>query len=737
MHYAEPLIRFANWRFERATGRLVRADEPAFVCKLEPRLHQLLHYFLLHPQQIISKDQLMDDVWPEGEGTDGAVMRAVASLRKTLLPGMAGQDCIETLSKRGYRWKVDVQLETLPVDNGSTVEAMPIAATSNQCWPEAKMPGAGIAVPVTEPFRNNEPTTPIHLHQGQPDHSRPGLWVWLMSAVLIMLVLLVFAVTLINVGKHTRQPVYSQMLTLSAMAGDEVSPLLHPKLPSMFYQYQAPQQQKWRWLQHDLTTHRKILSGTEFDALSQAIWLDDQHFLFQGSQQGQCHFYRQSIALSTSGPEALFSCQRVFMQSITRDEKHLYWLEQDLVSGQSQLWQRPLAGLAANQSGARLLYQFSNNFRRPANLILHQHSLYLVMEKDFNSSSLFEFELQSGSMRWLKDFSFIIHSIAPWQGHNLLISSAESLLVYPLASGQVIRLNTAHGYFRFAQRQGDDIVAVNSFGQGKDLYPLPLHGSTAQSAFVSDFSFASNKDDYAMAIQAGRIAFVSERSGAPQVWLQQDDTVAQLTRFEGKRQISQLIWFGDKLLGLIDLQLYQIDLSSGQLTLQVIEQPDRVTVCQQQLYWTQWSEQGWSLHTWSQDKQPQLLQEHVTDVRCGPKGFLVLQSSQMPQLRLWSLKDHTFKPLPALVDWRLGDADRWVTNLNGLYWLIGEGAAKQLMFMPWQSGQLQQITLNPDTIPDGLYADFQQDQLYYLQEKFGTADVVWLKQVETAAGNKP
>ncbi|MBU1437701.1 MAG: hypothetical protein KKF79_10070, partial [Gammaproteobacteria bacterium] len=91
----------------------------------------------------------------------------------------------------------------------------------------------------------------------------------------------------------------------------------------------------------------------------------------------------------------------------------------------------------------------------------------------------------------------------------------------------------------------------------------------------------------------------------------------------------------------------------------------------------------------------------------------------------------------ALVDWRLGDADRWVTNLNGLYWLIGESAEKQLMFMPWQSGQPQQITLNPDTIPDGLYADFEQEQLYYLQEKSGTADVVWLKQVETAAGNKP
>ncbi|RVU41736.1 hypothetical protein EOE67_00610 [Rheinheimera riviphila] len=736
MHYAEPLICFANWRFERATGRLLRADEPAPVCKLEPRLHQLLNYFLLHPQQVISKDQLMDDVWPEGEGTDGAVMRAVASLRKTLQPGMAGQDCIETLSKRGYRWKAELQLETLSVGN-FVAESVAASETANPCWPEAKMGGAGSVSSAQHP-NNPEPlTVTMHLDQGRPDQMRPGLWYWLLSAILVVLVLLVFAVTLINLGKHTRQPVYSQMLTVSAMAGDEVAPLLHPEQQSLFYHYLAPQQRQWRWLKHDLSNHRKTLSNTGFDAMSQAVWLDHQHFLFQGSRQGQCHFYRQSTALATSEPEALFSCQRIFMQSLARDAQHLYWLEQDIASGNSQLWQRPLAGLAVNQSGARLLFQFSNNFRRPANLVVQQQKLYLVLEKDFHSSSLFEFDLQSEQMERLKDFSFVIHSIAPWPGQNLLISSAESLLVYPLASGRVIQLNTAHGYFRLATRLGEDIVAVNSFGHGKDVYPLTLQGSTSQSAFVSDLSFASNKDDYAMAINSRQIAFVSERSGAAQIWLQHADTVAQLTHFEGKRQISQLLWFGDNLFALIDLQLYQVDLFNGQLTLQPIERPARVTVCQQQLFWTQWSEQGWSLLSFDQQQQPTQLKQQVTDVRCGPEGFLVLQLSQQPELQLWSLADGSSKPLPAAVDWRVGFAERWVTNHLGLYWLSGDDKSRQLMFLPWHHKQPQQLALSADTLPDGLYADFLQDQLYYVQEKSGTADVVWLKQAATAAQGKP
>jgi DNA-binding winged helix-turn-helix (wHTH) protein len=733
MHYAEPLIRFANWRFDQASGRLFRTDESAPVCKLEPRLHQLLNYFLQHPQQIISKDQLMDDVWPAGEGTDGAVMRAVASLRKTLQPGMAGQDCIETLSKRGYRWKVELQLETQASNQSVTTAEPSLIETTRPFLPEAKP-------------SSDDNTSPHSLQIGVlPTESvtaagikstvqwTTSFWYGLMGVVLAVLVLGVFAVTLINLGKQTRLPVYSQMLTISAMAGDELYPLKHTKQQAMFYHYKAPLQQHWRWLMHDLSNHRKTMATDSFDALSQAIWLDEQHFLFQGSRDGKCHFYRQSTALDQNQPETLFACQRVFTQGLARDEQNLYWIEQDATTGHSQLWQRPIDGLKTGLTEARLLFQFDSHFRRPANLIVKGHRLYLILEKDFHSRSLFEFDIQSGQMQWKKDFSFVIHSIADWTGDNLLISSADSLLIYPLASGRVIRLNTAHGYFPFAQRDGDDIVAINTFGHGKDIFPLPLQEKPVQSAFISELSFASSKDDYAMAINTKQIAFVSERTGAAQIWLQREGRVSQLTHFDGKRQISQLLWVGEQLFGLIDLQLFQIDLQTGQLTLQPIERPARVTACEQQLFWTQWSEQGWSLFSFDQQQRPMVLKKQVTDVRCGPAGHLVLQMSEQTQLQLWSQKDDNLTSIPVEVDWRLGLAERWVTNEKGLYWLAGEGIARRLMFLGWDRSTPVHISILQDNMPDGLYADFQHSQLYYVKEKSGTADVVRLKQaVETA-----
>lgn len=141
--------------------------------------------------------------------------------------------------------------------------------------------------------------------------------------------------------------------------------------------------------------------------------------------------------------------------------------------------------------------------------------------------------------------------------------------------------------------------------------------------------------------------------------------------------------------------------------------------------------------SFDQHQQVVELKQQVTDVRCGPKGMLVLQSSQQPQLQLWSLQNNTLTDLPAAVDWRLGFAESWVTNHQGLYWLKGEGLSRQLMFLPWHSFQPEQLTLSADTSPDGLYADFAQDQLYYVNEKAGSADVVWLKQAATAVQSKP
>lgn len=104
MLYAEPWVSFLHWRYAPQSGTLVRLDSRGETVVLEPRLHSLLNYFLDHPATILSKEQLLDKVWGDEQGTDAGVMRAIGTLRKILADQSKPALFIETHARKGYCW---------------------------------------------------------------------------------------------------------------------------------------------------------------------------------------------------------------------------------------------------------------------------------------------------------------------------------------------------------------------------------------------------------------------------------------------------------------------------------------------------------------------------------------------------------------------------------------------------------------------------------------------------------
>lgn len=716
MHLAEPYLRFANWRYDQAAGRLVLVKTQQQI-KLEPRLHQLLNYFLANPLQVISKDQLMDDVWPEGEGTDAAVMRAVASLRKILQPGLTDVDsCIETLSKRGYRW-------TLVVDTEDTVEHVPEPVVLPQempqapplLWPEARMHqgNSGLIQPQTNKI--------VHL---QPSRRR---WPFIVAtAVLVMLLLFGFALFLLNAGQQSRQPLFSQLLNFSALKGQEQSALLSPDATLMFYQYQLPGQPDWQWLRQDVKNHKKVFSPKAFSQISNAIWFDNKHLLFQASSDGVCHFYQQHIDLINKTPEPLRPCFSVILQGLTRDQQNLYWLDTESKTGAVQLWQQQLQSLNA-PTEARLLYQFSDPYRQATQLYLQDQQLYLIVEKDFYSNSLFRFDLNRQSMEWLKDFAFGISDISGWQDQNLLLSSRQTLLLYLLRSGKIIRLPTVQGEFLQAEQLGERLLTSSLDIGNSDLVSV---ASDADPELVSDNSpwLHSSKNEHLLASTAEQVAFVSERSGSQQIWWFQQGQLRQLTHLNGQRQIQQLLWWQRQLYALIDLQLYQIRFDDGSLALIDLKRPARLQACGDVLYWTQWTEKGWQLWRRQSDEDDKLLLPDVVDVRCGPNQQLVLQKLHSAVLQLWLPGSDKFQPINVSLDWRKTKPEQWLTRFDGLYWLAGKHGVTELSRLSWHSDKAEQLTLPAGVTATALFADFNEGALYYQSEQQKQKDIVWLMQ---------
>lgn len=90
-------IRFGDWVFEPGTCSLRCGERDAV---LEPRVSDLLEFFLLNPDEVHSHDRLVDAVWHGQVVSDEAVRRAVSVLRRQADGAFSAW--IRTIYKRGY-----------------------------------------------------------------------------------------------------------------------------------------------------------------------------------------------------------------------------------------------------------------------------------------------------------------------------------------------------------------------------------------------------------------------------------------------------------------------------------------------------------------------------------------------------------------------------------------------------------------------------------------------------------
>src|SRR6186713_2003529 len=90
-------------------GRFV-LDESARALRLDGREHplqplvfDLLVYLVRHRDRVVSKDELLSELWSGAIVTDGSLQRAVSLLRAALREGGMDQ-AVQTFARRGYRF---------------------------------------------------------------------------------------------------------------------------------------------------------------------------------------------------------------------------------------------------------------------------------------------------------------------------------------------------------------------------------------------------------------------------------------------------------------------------------------------------------------------------------------------------------------------------------------------------------------------------------------------------------
>jgi transcriptional activator of cad operon len=78
--------------------------------QLEPRQAEVLGYMCRHPNKLISRDELIEQVWQGQIVTDNAVNRVIAKLRKSLGDDAKNAEFIQTLPRKGYKFIARISL---------------------------------------------------------------------------------------------------------------------------------------------------------------------------------------------------------------------------------------------------------------------------------------------------------------------------------------------------------------------------------------------------------------------------------------------------------------------------------------------------------------------------------------------------------------------------------------------------------------------------------------------------
>jgi predicted ATPase/DNA-binding winged helix-turn-helix (wHTH) protein len=135
----EDQIVFSEFRLD--PDSLWRGDK---LIRLRPKTHALLQYLAERPGRLVTKDELLESLWPDTAVTDAVLKVCVSDIRRALSDDAEAPRFIETAHRRGYRfigqpqavemrpsreagWHTDRTL-TAPLRSGSTPPTSPTAA---------------------------------------------------------------------------------------------------------------------------------------------------------------------------------------------------------------------------------------------------------------------------------------------------------------------------------------------------------------------------------------------------------------------------------------------------------------------------------------------------------------------------------------------------------------------------------------------------------------------------------
>ena len=486
-----------NWLVEPELNQISRDGS---LIKLEPKTMDVLVYLVRHPNTVISREELLDVVWADSFVAENTLSRTISRLRKALGDDWQQPRFLETISKTGYRWICPVQ--TLPV--GEPLMTVP-ETEAIPAPPESKLKSQGNSAGYITALLAASLVGALWLWWPQPPPSSPEAIAEVRPAV--------------------------------TLVGRQANPVLSPDGRHIAFGWQGAEGQNWDiYVQSvDADNPRRLTEDPGLEVLP--AWSPDSRFLAFIAGPDSCGIYRVPL---TGGP-------RVKMAECLENPRHLDWSPDGLrlafdgrtpgsttqaifvVSAEGRPAERVLEPAQGSQGDWYPV--FSPDGGKLAFLRKQTADLYHIFVHDLNNGNTRQItQHQVGRIRGL-DWTAA--------GDGLVYSynrdGRYALWRVALAGGPPRRLPITDAWVTYPSlaRQGKALIYKN-YADVIDLWSLTLD-SEGVAVGEPRRKVPSTRSELHPRLSPvdGRLAFLSNRTGAFEVWSGSGDQLIRHSDLEG------------------------------------------------------------------------------------------------------------------------------------------------------------------------------------------------------------
>ncbi|MDX5407484.1 MAG: winged helix-turn-helix domain-containing protein [Chromatiaceae bacterium] len=511
-------LQVGDWQYLPEQDKLVQFDAAgkiAVTAELDNLSQKVANYFIANAGKLITKDELLQDVWGIRDVSDGRVTRVIRVLRVALGDDTREPTYIETIPKRGYRFIAPVTeiVQAEEVEQSESADQGVLKQTRRQNWPAAAVLSAVFSLFIAAsvwwlwPQAEDEAEQSIPLLRYKPVTALDGLEFYH------------------NASEDGRYLVYS---------------------------YASPQNESITVLMlEDLLDHKRIIITDDIYSSFGASFSPDgkQIAYHRAYQEGGCSirlidFDQQSF--SVSNDIELSKCAEKSPSSRpvwSMDGKYIVYSAMN-ASRKMVLMMTPVEGGGVEQltnPPPSTIGDYAARFSFDGNKLVFlratgTHAQLWLLDIASRELKLLLNVLGTlpGNVAWSADSRYVIYPSSPTVLSKVdIVSGVSEVIAYTdLSTEEIQTLSNGRTYSTVGNFSHTNIKELAN----------PLVSPVQSSAVV----YSSNRNEShaeANPVAGGPLAAVSRRSGLPQVWLfYPEGTQRQLTFFEENKRIRTLLF---------------------------------------------------------------------------------------------------------------------------------------------------------------------------------------------------